>query len=162
MKHRTQPRLALVVWYLMVPPLAWAHSHTEALKTFIAPEGAFSFRYWDHLIRCKWIPEAWAPDGCSAYHPTCDDPADPGHCQTSIACFAYPKNKFSGTTLEAAAFSAEVIDEHTTAESCLAGPDLKGPEGGGLDVDKHGTTRIHGVSFAAFEFGPGQTCAHRF
>jgi hypothetical protein len=34
-------------------------------------------------------------------------------------------------------------------------PISKGPKGGGLDVDKQGTTRIHGVSFAAFEFGEG-------
>ena len=67
----------------------------------------------------------------------------------------------SGTNLEAATFSVEVVDEHTTAGSCLAGPDLKGPEGGGLDVDKHGTTRIQEVPFAAFEFGEGGKWAAR-
>jgi hypothetical protein len=155
MKPRHAAALAFVGWYVFSPSPSWAQSHTEALKTFTAPDGAFSFRYWDHLNRCKWIPEVWDGDGCSAYHPTCDDLADPGHGQTSIACFGYPKNKFTDTNLEAATFSVEVVDEHTTAKSCLAGPDLKGPEGGGLDVDKHGTTRIHRVSFASFEFGEG-------
>jgi hypothetical protein len=150
MKPRHAAALALVGWYLLCPPLSWAQNHAEALKTFTAPDGAFSFLYWNSLIRCKWIPEVWAPAGCSAYQPTCDDLADPGHGQTSIGCFAYPKNKFSDTNLEAATFSVEVVDEHTTAKSCLAGPDL-----GGLGVDKHGITRIHGASFAAFEFGEG-------
>jgi hypothetical protein len=130
----------------------WAQSDPEPLRTFTAPDAAFSFRYWDHLIRCKKIPEVWAPDECSAYHPTCDDLADlTGKRQTSIACFAYPKNKFTDTkAFEAATFSVEVVDEHATAKSCLAGPEAEG-----LDVDKHGTTRIQGVSFAAFEFGEG-------
>lgn len=150
MKPRYAAALALVGWYVLSPSLSPAQSHTD-LKTFTAPDGSFSFRYWDHLIRCKWVPEAWVPDGCSGYVPTCDGLADPGHGQTSIACFAYPKNKFTDTpAFEAATFSVEVVDEHTTAKSCLAGP-----EGGGLDVDKRGTTRIHGVSFEVFEFGAG-------
>ena len=59
------------------------------------------------------------------------------------------------TRIGYATFSVEVVDEHTTAKSCLAGPDLKDPQGFGLDVDKRGTTRINGVSFAVFEFGAG-------
>ena len=155
MKPRHAAALALVGWYLLSPSLSAAQTHTD-LKTFTAPDGSFSFRYWDHLIRCKSVPEARDPDVCSGYVPACDDLADPFHQQTSIACFAYPKNKFTDTpAFEAATFSVEVVDEHATAKSCLAGPNLKDPEGGGLDVDKRGTTIINGVSFAVFEFGAG-------
>ena len=73
--------------------------------------------------------------------------ASPG--QTSIACFAYPRNKFTNTlAFEAATFSVELIDDRATAKSCLAGPDVE-------DADEQGSTRIHGVSFAVFEFGEG-------
>jgi hypothetical protein len=145
--------LALVSCYLMVPPLSWAQTHTEPLKTFTAPDGAFSFRYSNQLIRCERDPRnnpLWdPPQNCNAYHPTCDDLADlTGKGQTSIACFAYPRNEHTDTkAFEAATFSVEVVDDHTTAKSCLAGP--------GLEVDKHGTTTIHGVSYAFFEFGEG-------
>jgi len=100
----------------------------------------------DEVLRNhNWTP----PEICSAYHPTCDGLADPGRGQTSIACFAYPKNRFTDTkAFESATFSVEVVDEHTTAKSCLAGPEFEG-------LDKHGTTTIHGVSFAGFEFGEG-------
>jgi hypothetical protein len=152
MTPRHAAALALVGWYVLTPPFSWAQNHTGALKTFTAPDGAFSFRYWDHLIRCKWVPEVWAPGVCSGYVPTCDELADTaGKHQTSIACFAYPKNKFTDTpAFEAATFSVEVVDEHATARSCLAGPEEEG-----LDVDKQGTTRIQGVSFTVFEFGDG-------
>jgi hypothetical protein len=160
-KVRHATALALMGWYLLTSPLSWAQNHTEALKTFTAPDGAFSFRYSTELIRCERNPrgtDVWdPPENCSAYQPTCDDLADPGHGQTSIACFAYPKNRFTDTeAFEAATFSVEVVDDHTTAKTCLAGPNLKGPEGYGLDVGKHGTTRINGVSFARFELGEGE------
>lgn len=111
---------------------SWAQSHTEALKTFTAPSGAFSFNYSNQLIRCAKNPRGeniWDPaENCSADHPTCDD--DAGQRQTSIACFAYPRNKFTNTrAFEAATFSVEVVDDRTTAESCLAGPE--GVEGCG-------------------------------
>ena len=142
-----------VVFLVACATTLWAQNHTD-LKTFTAPDGAFSFRYWDQLIRCETGPEARVPDVCSGYVAPCDDLADTGKSQTSIVCFGYPRNKFTDTpAFEAATFSVEVV-EPATAKSCLAGPQLAGPEGeGGLDVDKQGSTRIQGVSFAAFEFG---------
>lgn len=160
MKVRHAGALALMGWSVLTPSLSWAQSHAEALKTFTAPDGAFSFRYSNDLIHCEHKMQGfgedyyWTPDICTAYEPTCDELADPFHGQTSIACFAYPKNKFTDTeAFEAATFSVEVVAEQTTAKSCLAGPNLKGPRGEGLDVDKLGTTRINGVSFARFELG---------
>jgi len=145
-KLRHAAALALAGWYALSPPLSWAQSDT---KVFTDPDGAFSFRYPNRLIRCKKNPQGnyvWdPPENCSAYHPTCDELADPG--QTSIACFAYPRNKFTDTpAFEAATFSVEVVHGCTTAKSCLAGP---------AEADKGGTTRIHGVSFAVFGVGEG-------
>jgi hypothetical protein len=157
-KIRHAAALALLGWFVFTPALSSAGSHAKALKTFTAPDGAFSFRYSNELIHCEQKRQGfgedyyWTPDICTAYHPTCDGLANPGgHGQTSIACFAYPKNRFTDTqAFEAATFSVEVVDEHSTAKSCLAGPVWEG-----LDVDKHGTTRINGVSFARFELGEG-------
>ncbi len=146
MKLRQAAALALTGWYLLSPPLSWAQSLT---RVFTDPDGAFSFRYPDRLIRCKKSPQGdyvWDPAGnCSAYAPTCDDLA--GNGQTSIACFAYPRNKFTDTpAFEAATFSVEVVHGCTTAKSCLTGP---------AEADKHGTTRIDGVPFAVFGIGDG-------
>ena len=128
----------------------WAQSHDEALKTFTAPDGAFSFRYSNNLVHCERKKQGsgddyyWAPgDTCAAYNPVCDDIV--GQHQTSIACFAYPQNKFTNTrAFEAATFSVEVINDSATEKSCLAGPP---------DAERRSTTTIHGVSFRAFEVG---------
>jgi hypothetical protein len=131
----------------------WAESHSEASNTFTAPDGAFTFRYSNQLIRCEKQGEhVWEPfENCTAHASVCDDTAhfaSPG--QTSIACFAYPRNKFTNTgAFAAATFSVEVVDDRTTAKSCLAGPE------GVEDVDKHGATRIDGVPFSVFAVGEG-------
>jgi hypothetical protein len=149
MTPRHAAMLALVGWYVLSPPRSWAQNHTEALKTFTAPDGAFNVRYWDQLVRCK--PNGEPANICSAYHAVCDGLLVGEQYGVAVACFAYPRNKFTNTpAFEAATFSVEVLDAHATAKICLAGPEEEG-----LDVDKHGTTRIHGVSFAAFEFGEG-------
>lgn len=161
MKPRHAAALALVVWSLLSLPLSWAESHTEALKTFTAPDGAFTFSYSKQLVRCEKDPhgnDVWhPPDICSSYQGVCDGLAAVDEkTQTSVVCFAYPRNKFTDTrAFEAATFSVEVVHDSKTANDCLAGPQLKDPDGGGLDVDKNGTKRIHGVSFAAFNFGAG-------
>jgi hypothetical protein len=132
---------------------SWAQSHAEALKTFTAPGGAFSFRYSDQLIHCEQEKQKdgsydWNPETCSAYIPVCDDTAS----ATSIVCFAYPRNRFTNTqAFEAATFSVEVVHDRTTAKSCLAGPEAV------QRVDKHGTAIVHGVSFKVFGVGDSGT-----
>jgi hypothetical protein len=150
MSLRHAAALALVGWYVLTPPFLWAQGHTEALKTFTAPDGAFSFRYWDHLINCEQKKQRggegyhWIPENCSAYVPVCDDLEAEG--QTSVVCFAYPRNKFTNTpAFDAATFSVEVVDQRNTEERCLDNPDST--------EDAAGTVRINGVSFAAFDGG---------
>ena len=150
MKPRHAAALALVIWYVLSLLPSWAQSHA-ALKTFTAPDGAFSFRYSDQLIRCVKDPNGKhtraSIKNCSDYYDSlCDDLPNPGHGQTSIACFAYLDDKFTDTpAFQAATFSVEVVDEHTTAKSCLAGDE------GVDDTDKQGTTKINGVSFTKFQ-----------
>jgi hypothetical protein len=137
-KLRHAAALALVGWFLLSPPLSRAQSDT---KTFTDPEGAFSFRYSDDLVDCT-PPQKPSdnPRDCSSYNPVCDYIAWPTTDHPgSVACFAYPKDKIANVaTFEAATFSVEVLNE--TEKSCLD------PH----DFSKHGTTRVHGLSFAVF------------
>ena len=149
MKFRHAAALALVAWYVLTPALSWAEGHTVASKTFTAPDGAFSFRYWDQLVRCKPPNrgDVWEPaDICSAYHPVCDGSLV--YEQYGVACFAYPRNKFTNTpAFEAATFSVEILDTKKTDKSCLTfDPDFE---------ERTGTKKINGVLFTVFGFVEG-------
>lgn len=99
-------------------------------KTFNDPDGAFSF-HADSLIHCEQRKQGddegyyWSPENCSASHPVCDDLLGTQGPQTSIACFAYPRNSFTNTpAFEAATFSVEIVDHKATERSYLtADPD---------------------------------------
>src|ERR1700678_1233573 len=97
----------------------WAQHPVDALKTFTAPDGAFSLRYSSELVRCqqKKQPDgghSWIPtENCAAYFPVCDDQV--AQESTAVACFAYPRNKFTNSDVfEAATFSVETMDPITT------------------------------------------------
>src|SRR5271169_1561163 len=119
----------------------------ESLKTFTAPDGTFAFRHPSLLIQCQktrqgtgdgsfWTP----PKNCAAYHAVCD--GETGESNTAIACFAYPRNRFTDSdTFEAATFSVETVDQVRTNKDCLSGP------GDQIFVPRSRVT-IHGVSFA--------------
>ena len=146
MKLRYAIALALVAGVCIAPPPLSAESGTKA---FTAPDGSFSFRYWNQLVQCK-PPNGgyvWEPaDICSAYHPVCDGLLV--NEQYGVACFAYPRNKFTNTpTFEAATFSVEILDSKKTEKSCLTlEPDLE---------ERTGTKKINGVLFTVFDFGEG-------
>lgn len=160
MKPRLAATLAFVICGLTAPSFSSAQTQSEQLKTFTAPDGAFTFRYWDQLVHCEQKKQGsgegyyWTPDRvCAAYHPVCDDVVDsmipnPGH-QTSIACFGYPRNEVTDTpAFEAATFSVEVIDHGVTRDECLGVP-------GERIVKPTGIILINGVSFIGFEFVEG-------
>ena len=113
-----------------------AQSPADSLKTFTAPDGAFSLGYSSQLIACQLRHHvdgeaySWTPaENCSAYFPTCDGETGPDY--TAIACFAYPRNKFPKTeSFEAATFSVEMFDHIATEKDCLAARrNLSAPEG---------------------------------
>jgi len=151
MKLRHAAALALVLGSLLAPP-AFAQSDT---KTFTAPDGSFSFRYWNGLVHCqppKDGGEVWEPhDVCAAYNPVCDQEIvgtageAPWNELHAVACFAYPKNEFTDTPVfEAATFSVEVLGINKTVKSCLT-PDNPG-------LQHTGTTMINGIVFTTFDF----------
>lgn len=130
----------------------WAQRPTDSLKTFTAADGGFAFRYSNQLIACEQKEQGsgggfyWSPpENCAAYFPVCD--GDTGQDYTAIACFAYPRNRFSDTgVFEAATFSVEIVNQIATEKDCLAGPQ-------DAIFRRKPNATIHGVSFAVFEFG---------
>jgi hypothetical protein len=134
----------------LLATLIWANGHT---KIFTEPDGAFSFQYSNQLIRCEKSPRGeWIwnpPQNCSAYIPTCDELIGTQQRQTSIACFAYPRNRFTNTpAFEAATFSVEIVDHNATRKSCLT-------EHAEADEERVGTNTINGISFTVFEIRTG-------
>ncbi len=148
MAHRVLFLLLLLTTYATT---SWAQSSQESLKTFTAPDGAFSLRYSSQLIVCQQKPAgsgSWSPaENCAAYHPVCDGEASED--STAIACFAYPRNQFTNTgAFEAATFSVEILNANVTAKACLAGP-------ADQIFQRRPPLKINGVTFSAFEFGEG-------
>jgi hypothetical protein len=130
---------------------SWAQHPADPLKTFTAPDGAFSLRYSSELIQCQQKKQAdggysWIPtENCAAYFPVCDD--EVAQESTAIACFAYPRNKFTNSgAFEAATFSVETMDRITTEKDCLSGPPDE------IFVARS-SVKIQGAAFASFEFG---------
>jgi hypothetical protein len=149
----TVSRIVIFTFLAASSIASWAQHPTDSSKTFTAPDGAFSLRYSSQLIQCQQKPQgdgegySWIPaENCAAYHAVCD--GETGQDYTAIACFAYPRNKFTNTeSFEAATFSVEIIDHIANEKDCLAGP----PDEILQRRDKVAT--IHGVPFAVFEFG---------
>jgi hypothetical protein len=147
MNIRRAAVLALVGWCLLGPPLSWAQGRAEGLKTFTAPDGAFSFRYANLLTHCAKDQQGdWSPENC--FDLVCDDVVAQAEGDLkSIACFAYPRNKFTHSpAFLASTFSVEVVNDGATEKSCLA------PKISDLFEERAGTTTIHGVSFAVISF----------
>lgn len=156
--------LALVGWYLLNSSVVWAQD-----RTFVAPDGSFSFRYSENLVNCKQLKDGWRPpESCTSYVPVCDDVLrEEVHTpiQTSFACFGYPRNKVANspipeesdpivghqTTLEAATFSVETLDGEKTEKGCLAARPLVRTE------SRAGWTKINSVRFAVFDTGDAGT-----
>lgn len=126
-----------------------AERFAPTLKKFISADGAVEFRYSEDLVHCErqganegysWLPV----ENCAAYFPLCDSSISQN--QTSIACFAYPRNRFTDTrAFEGATFSVEIIDAATRQNDCLS---MSAEEG---FIGQRGTRTIHGVSFTTAE-----------
>jgi hypothetical protein len=140
---------------LLQPPCETYQKSAEAedaLKTFLNHE--FTFQYASLLASCQKKEfetgdgYSWEPNSCDAYFPVCDDQGSQGG--TTLACIAYPKEKFQDApTFEAAAFSVASVEGTHSEKDCLGGsPDWA--------VDPRqigGTVTINGAKFKAFEVG---------
>jgi hypothetical protein len=89
------------------------------LRAFTSSDGIFQFKYSSVLAQCSLerteggLTGSWAPDGC-----LCNDEDS----VTTIACFAYPKDKFKDKpTFVGAAFFVAEVQPATTPNACLQG-----------------------------------------
>src|ERR1700737_1161503 len=151
----------------LVCGLAISASAQQSLKTFTTANGLFRFQYSDILVNCtpqqasaspigSDNPEgnqpavSSTPDSCTSQGGVCDGPGSGG---STMACFAYPSEKFKNKPLfDAAAFYVSVVQSAKTENVCLKGsPDW-------LVIDsKAGTTTINHVAFKTFEIGDNWT-----
>jgi len=126
----------------------------NTMNTFTSPDDAFTFNYSELLVYCMESKKQagwWEPsDSCEAYFHVCDD-LDIEDGKT-LACFAYPRDKFEDSpTFEAAAFSVAEVKETTTEMDCLSGsPDWRAEQS-----ESGGTESINGVKFKVFESSEG-------
>jgi len=88
-------------------------------RAFTDPDGNFQFKYSPVLVQCNLEGTGqgqngfWAPDGC-----LCDDEDS----VTTLACFAYPKEKFKDKpTFVGAAFFVAEVHPAITPDACLEG-----------------------------------------
>jgi hypothetical protein len=94
--------IAICLCVLTIPVLAQTNA-----QIFTSPDGDFQFKYSSALIHCTQKPTkpgenvSWVEESCTSQGDLCDD-ATSG---TTIACLAYPKDKFK----DKPAFSAAVF-----------------------------------------------------
>ncbi len=113
------------------------------LQTFTSQHGVFQFKYSHVLVRCKPERGSWVPEDA------CMSQERGGVCSASsastIACFAYPKDKFKDKpTFTAAAFFVAEVKEGTSEKVCLEGSRY-------WNVERVESARINGVTFKIFE-----------
>jgi hypothetical protein len=121
------------------------------LGTFTSPDGIFQFKYSSVLVQCslerteQGLNGSWAPEGC-----LCNDEDS----ATTIACFAYPKDKFKDKpTFVGAAFFVAEVRPAITPSACLQGSPNWLVRNGHI-------ARINSVSFKHFRVSDAWT-SHR-
>jgi hypothetical protein len=142
-------------------------SAQQSLQTFTSPNGLFRFQYSDMLINClpqqtpigptkSSASEGTEPgvstisDSCISQGEICDGPGSEG---STLACFAYPKERLKDKPqIVAASFYVSEIQPAKTEKQCL-----KGSPGWFVINSKAGTTTINHVSFTTFEIGDNWT-----
>lgn len=130
-------------------------------RTFTSADGVFRFEYSAVLVDCmskqphanattSGVPQvsvghpggSSVPDSCMSQGGICGD--EEGEAST-VACYAYPKDKFKGKpTFSAAAFFVAEVKEATTEKVCLAGSQS-------WNIESAESSKINGVPFKVFE-----------
>jgi hypothetical protein len=109
--------IAICLCAAAIPLLAQTDRHT-----YTSADGAVQFRYSPALIHCtqrslRNRELGWIEDSCLSQGDLCDDDATKG---TTIACFAYPKDKFKNKPqFTAAVFFVGLVPAATMQEACL-------------------------------------------
>jgi hypothetical protein len=151
----------------LVCGLAIFASAQQSVKTYTSPNGLFRLQYSDVLINCASQQTPTGPtessasegdqpgvsttsDSCISQGEICDGPGSEG---STLACFAYPKERFKDKPhFVAASFYVSEIQPAKTEKECL-----KGSPGWFVINSKAGTTTIGQVSFKTFEIGDNWT-----
>lgn len=133
------------------------------LRVFTSPDGVFRFKYSPLLVDCTKLtpsqptssgvpavfvghpPPLSIPDSCSSQAGVC---SDLGGQATTLACFAYPKDKFKDKpTFTAAMFLVGQVEQATTEKDCLQGSQNWN------EIATATTSKINGVTFKVFDIG---------
>ena len=125
-----------------------SNSETAAMRTFTSQDGSFRFKYSSVLVHCtperreEGYPGFWVPpDACQSMGGVCEAA---GSRANTIACFAYPKDKFKEKPeFVAAAFFVAEVKQVTTAKACL-----EGSQYWNINTTKNGD--INGINFKIF------------
>ena len=150
---------------LCVCGLSVALPAQTAPQAFISPDGVFQFTYSGMLIDCtkkvpsnptsSGVPKVFVgnppafsiPDSCQSMGDVC---SDLGGQVSTLACFAYPKDKFRDKPVfAAAAFFIGKIEEATTESACLQGSQNWNTD----EIEAAKFIRINNVAFKVFEIG---------
>ena len=151
--------LVLIFAIFGLPTVGFAQ---QSLKTFTSSNGLFQFQYSPVLISCaptQTPSHSAAPaasnknqpagasisDACESQGAICNGPGSDGN---TLACLAYPKEKFNDRPLfVAASFFVSAIESAKSEKSCLEG------SADWFVIAKKGTTTINHVVFREFEIG---------
>jgi hypothetical protein len=150
---------------LCVCGLSVALPAQTSMPTFTSADGVFQFTYSSVLVDCtkkvpskptsSGVPKVFAgnppalsiPDSCQSMADVC---SDLGGEVSTLACFAYPKDKFRDKPVfAAAAFFAGKVEEVTTESACLQGSQNWNPD----EIESAKLIKINGVEFKVFEIG---------
>jgi hypothetical protein len=122
------------------------------LRTFTSPDGIFQFKYSDVLVDCTPVGKQKngaglsVPESCMTQGAICDGPGSEG---STMACFAYPNEKFKDKPyFVAATFFVSEIQSAKIEKVCL-----KGSPNWLVLNSKAGTSTINHVTFKTFEIG---------
>ena len=124
-------------------------SPAQTLKTYESADGVFRFKYSKVLIDCLPLltqgkAQSSVVDACMSQAGVCDDG---GSDARTLACFAYPKDKFQGKpTFIAATFFVAELPGLKTEQACLQ----RSPY---WMVTGTRTATLDGVHFTVFEIG---------
>lgn len=153
--------------FCALPIAGLAQQSPQSLKTFVSPNGLFRFQYSDGLVNC--LPEptparsikpdaserdqptsSLVPDSCMSQGEMCDGPGSEG---STVACFAYPKERLKDKpAFVAAAFYVSEIQAAKTEKECL-----QGSPNWFVINSTAGETTINHVSFKTFEIADNWT-----
>jgi hypothetical protein len=133
-----------------------------ALRTFTNPDAIFQFKYSNVLVDCTSAGTqendsgSSVPESCTSQGEMCGDAASGA---ITIACYAYPKDRFNDKpTFVAAAFFVAELKAATTQKACLERSRYWNVEG----VESTTINKSHFKVFHVSDVGLGNSMSYDF